>query len=305
MKHPTSQLAGYVDDSLEPSERKRVEAHLRSCRACSDEVAVATAGFEALRSLEQEEVPVGVISPVIQEATTVAIGPDGPTRVPSSASPLRSRYVGIYKVMAAAAAIAIVGALATSLFRSDTAQMSSGSAEQAPTDFMKVQDADPGRFDRDGNYTAAELTAYAERAASAFGPTREAATAPSVGQSTAAEVPAGEGLEGAPDIRQEQVVGSIPPGTQPIGDKKAFKECLDTIGAYDHSGELISSFEGQYLDTPAYFATLAEGPNANSPHDRLVVWVLGKNCWVLAFTQQRFPTANPSPLPTDYMHPVP
>jgi len=302
MKHPTSQLAGYVDDSLEPSERKRVEAHLGSCRTCAHEVEVAVAGREALRSLVLEDVPVGVTSPVIQAAATHAAGSDAPAAIRSSASPLRSRYVGIYKVMAAAAAIAIVGALATSLFRNDTSQMSTGAAEQAPTDFMKVQDADPGRFDRDGNYTAAELTAYAERAASTFGPPTEAAAGPSSDQTQVAEAPTSVGLEGAPESRQQK---ATPPGTQPIGDGKAFKECLDTIGAYDHGGKLISSFEGLYLDEPAYFATLTEGPDANEPHDRLVVWVLGKNCWVLAFTQQRFPTANPSPLPTDYMHPVP
>ena len=75
MKHPTSQLAGYVDDSLEPSERKRVEAHLSSCRACADEVELAVAGREALRSLVQLDVPVGVTSPVIQEATARAAAP--------------------------------------------------------------------------------------------------------------------------------------------------------------------------------------------------------------------------------------
>ena len=302
MKHPTSQLAGYVDDSLEPSERKRVEAHLGSCRACADEVEVAATGREALRSLVQEDVPVGVTSPVIQEAASRGAEPDGPAAARSSASPLRSRYAGIYKVTAAAAAIAIVGALATSLFRSDTAQMSAGGSEQAPTDFMKVQDADPGRFDRDGNYTAAELTAYAERAAGAFGPAPEALAGSSSDETQVAEAPASERLGGAPELGQQN---SLPPGTQPIGDEKAFKGCLDTIGAYDHGGRLISSFEGLYLDKPAYFATLTEGPDANEPQDRLVVWVLGKNCWVLAFTQQRFPTANPSPLPTDYMHPVP
>lgn len=301
MKHPTSLLAGYVDDSLEPSEHKRVEAHLRSCQSCTDEVATAVAGRDALRSLGQEDVPIGVTAPVIQEAAARAADPDRPAAPRGQVSPLRSRYAGMYKVMAAAAAILIVGALATSLFRSDPTQMSAGSAESAPTDFMDLQDADPGRYDLDGNYTAAELTAYAQREVQAFG---------DAAPKELAEAPSAVAAPGAPDQVDSSLPasgasrgGSIPAQTQPISSQAKFGKCLDTIGAFDHGGELISSFEGRYLDTPAYFATLTEGPDAGQPHDRLVVWVLGKNCWVLAFTQQRFPSATPSPLPTDYMHP--
>ena len=186
---------------------------------------------------------------------------------------------------------------------------------------MKAQDADPGRFDRDGNYTAGELTAYAEREVRSYAPNDTPAEAPAEavdGQEAAetAPVPSVTASPQAPSVGYPGGAATsngdasraslVPSGAQPISNSGRYRQCLEVIGAYDHGGRLVASFEGRYLDVPAYFATLTEGPEAGQPHDRLVVWALRRNdCWVLAFTQQRFPPATPSPLPTDYMHPVP
>lgn len=320
MNHPTSLLAEYVDDALAPSERKRVEAHLRTCNQCSSQVTAATTGRDALRNLAIEEVPFGLTSAVIAQAAS-----EGQPSTAASAASVhlrpsaeRDRYAGLYKVVAAAAVIAVIGFFAASLFREGGEDVVASQAS-APEDFMKVQDADPGKFDRDGNYTAGELTAYAEREVRAYAPSEtpaEAAVEQDTGEATyaaspspAAQVPsngASRDVTTAAGDGDASKAASVPSGARPISNSGRYRECLDAIGAYDHGGRLVASFEGRYLDVPAYFASLTEGPVAGLPHDRLVVWVLRRDdCWVLAFTQQRFPLATPSPLPTDYMHPIP
>jgi hypothetical protein len=319
MNHPTSLFAEYVDDALAPSERQRVEAHLRSCQMCAAEVEAAVAARDALRTLPSEPVPLGVTSPVIARARGGSEQPASAAAVHLHPKAQRNRYAGLYRVVAAAAVIAVVGVFAASLFNRTGEDAATSGAGPTPEDFMKVQDADPGRFDRDGNYTAGELTAYAEREVRAYayappgdqtdmaGTGDSEAMAPAASASPAEEVPALSvgTTESAPDSGNKEV-RSVPPGVEPISNSSRYRKCLNTIGAYDHGGTLVSSFEGRYLDVPAYFATLTEGPAADAPHDRLVVWALRKeDCWVLAFTQQRFPSATPSPLPTDYMHPLP
>lgn len=57
MEHPEELLAGYVDDSASPEERRAVEAHLADCSQCRDEVALATSARAALMRLPELEAP--------------------------------------------------------------------------------------------------------------------------------------------------------------------------------------------------------------------------------------------------------
>jgi len=74
--------------------------------------------------------------------------------------------------------------------------------------------------------------------------------------------------------------------------------CLKNGGAFGNGGQLISVFEAKYQGKPAVFGVLLEGPEAGAAHDRAVVWVVSRSdCEVIAFAQQKFPGAKPSPSP--------
>jgi len=57
MEHPDELLAGYVDGSASPEERRTVEKHLAGCSQCQNDLALATAARTALASLPQLEAP--------------------------------------------------------------------------------------------------------------------------------------------------------------------------------------------------------------------------------------------------------
>lgn len=56
-QHPEELLAEYVDGTLADEDRARVEAHLATCEACREEVALAGRARAALRALPAEEPP--------------------------------------------------------------------------------------------------------------------------------------------------------------------------------------------------------------------------------------------------------
>jgi anti-sigma factor RsiW len=55
--HPEALLAGFVDGSAGPDEAATVEAHLATCPSCADEVRLARAAREALRTLPEAPSP--------------------------------------------------------------------------------------------------------------------------------------------------------------------------------------------------------------------------------------------------------
>ncbi|HYT78522.1 MAG TPA: zf-HC2 domain-containing protein [Actinomycetota bacterium] len=57
MEHPDELLAGYVEGSASPGERRTVEKHLAGCSQCRKDLALATAARTALASLPQLEAP--------------------------------------------------------------------------------------------------------------------------------------------------------------------------------------------------------------------------------------------------------
>ena len=67
-QHPEELLAEYVDGTLGPEDRARVESHLTACHSCREEVALATPAREALAGLPELDVPSGTTWPVVQRA---------------------------------------------------------------------------------------------------------------------------------------------------------------------------------------------------------------------------------------------
>jgi anti-sigma factor RsiW len=97
MNHPHDQLADLVDGTLEADRRAGVEAHLDTCEDCRADLAAATTGRDAARSLDPVPAPAD-----LHERVMVAGGGGG-------ARPRWYRWAG------AAAAAAVVAAIALAL----------------------------------------------------------------------------------------------------------------------------------------------------------------------------------------------
>jgi hypothetical protein len=61
-EHPDELLAGYVDGSASPEERRAVDAHLAGCSRCREELGLARTARAALVSLPELEAP-GLVPP--------------------------------------------------------------------------------------------------------------------------------------------------------------------------------------------------------------------------------------------------
>jgi anti-sigma factor RsiW len=57
MNHPYEQLTDLVDGTLDEGDLAGVQAHLDTCASCREDVAHATAGREAARSLPPATAP--------------------------------------------------------------------------------------------------------------------------------------------------------------------------------------------------------------------------------------------------------
>ena len=96
MNHPYEQLADLVDGTLDEENLAGVQAHLDTCASCREDVAHATAGREAARSLPQAAAPADLHRRVI-----VAAGGRG------HGAPTWYRWAGVAAAAAMVVAIAI------------------------------------------------------------------------------------------------------------------------------------------------------------------------------------------------------
>jgi Putative zinc-finger len=69
MRHPEEQLASYVGGTLDERERAEVDAHLRECESCRQEVELAGRARTALATLPELDVPPGTVRPGIERAS--------------------------------------------------------------------------------------------------------------------------------------------------------------------------------------------------------------------------------------------
>ena len=103
MNHPYELLADLVDGTLDEGDLAGVQAHLDSCPECREDVAHASAGRDAARSLPQVAAPPGLHERVVVAAGGRGQGAAG-QRVPAW-----------YRWAGAAAAAAVVVAIAIAL----------------------------------------------------------------------------------------------------------------------------------------------------------------------------------------------
>lgn len=156
MNHPYDLLADFVDGTLDEGDRAGVQAHLDACPECRDDVAHASAGRTAARSLPQVAAPPGLHERVIVAAGSRGHGAAG--RV----APGWYRWAGV--ATAAAAVVAIVIALPN--------VGDGGAGRNTPEDSQETMaagaeatDAASGEVEvQDKNYDAEELEQLARAA---------------------------------------------------------------------------------------------------------------------------------------------
>ena len=87
MNHPYEQLADLVDGTLDEETLAGVQAHLRTCASCREDLANATAGRAAARSLPQEPAPADLHERVGRRPAAAAVA----RRPPGTGGPARPR----------------------------------------------------------------------------------------------------------------------------------------------------------------------------------------------------------------------
>jgi hypothetical protein len=102
MNHPYELLADLVDGTLDEGDLAGVQAHLDTCASCREDVAHATAGHEAARSLPQVTAPTHLHDRIVAAAGGRGHG------TPGQGVPAWYRWAGV----AAAAAVAVAVAIA-------------------------------------------------------------------------------------------------------------------------------------------------------------------------------------------------
>jgi hypothetical protein len=164
MNHPYELLADLLDGTLDEGDLAGVQAHLEACASCRQDVADATVGERAARSLPVEDPPADLYRRVVRAGG----GGDTPRRgTPGRGSPGWYRWAGV--AAAAAAAIAIGIALPNvgggpGESEAGLAGDRAGSAESAPRPDEVVVSQE------DLNYDAAGLEALARSARDTPGP---------------------------------------------------------------------------------------------------------------------------------------
>ena len=252
MTHPEEHLAGYVDASLSPHERRAVDAHLADCARCRREVALAAGARVALGSLAEVPAPPGVAASALREAG--AAKQSRPTHGPPA----------WYRIAGVAAAVA-AGLLVVSLVlpkvggsSNDAGAQREVGAEAAGGDAGTALAGSTSLEIQDVNYDDASLSAFAASFKAAEGG----------GAVATAEAPT-ESLFATPQQTQKAL------------------RCI-TRSAPDETGQLTRLIKARFQGTPAYLAVFLEGPGADQPPDAVSVWVFATDgCAILSSSYAR------------------
>jgi Putative zinc-finger len=238
-------LADAVDGRLSPADRHDVEAHLRTCSRCRDDVAAAGRARDALGSLPDELVP-----PVDVAAAVAAAG---------AAAGAPQRWYRAAALVAAAAAIALAVLVIPGLTRDggspettaavgaapQEAGMSAADRSASPVPFAGVPSLEVVGIDFDH----ASLAALARQTGGVAAPTS--------GEATPQPTVAGPSGEAALACVRAGAAGAIPP------DARVERLLAATFGG-----------------TPAYISIVARAP-ADDPAGIVVVAVATDGCRLL------------------------
>lgn len=255
-EHPDHLLADYVDDALGPEDRTRVEAHVRDCPTCREEVELAAAARDALRGLPEADAPPGLTFEVRRRAR-------------------RDRGGRIWKVATGAAAAAVLaagivvavgppggpepggdaatggGAEAEAPAADDVVPEAAGPQDDARTSALNRAAVEPRYRETDRDYDATSILAFGRRL-----PGQIRASLRAGFREPATEFYRSFELDVFPDRARRAV------------------ECLLREAPPD---ELVvpylveaASFQGD----PAFIGAFLQGPAQEEPYDRILLWVV-------------------------------
>ena len=270
-EHPEDLLAEYVDGTLAPEDRARVDAHVTSCDRCREEIALAGEARATLRSAEQLPAPVG-IGLAVQRLI----------RRPSRATR--------WGAAVAAAVLFIAGGTAVVLsLRGDSAGDVGGgearvSGPTGQTDQVEEGAEDeqqngppeapeslgggrilPTYSETDRDYDFSSLGSLGRRLADRA----RSQALPAEARTTADYFRGFEPASFPPRVREAIlcVLRDVPP------EEPAVPFTIE-----------LARFDG----IPAYVATVLQGPAPDLPHDRLLIWAVDREtCALLSFARQK------------------
>ena len=251
MNHPYELLADLVDGTLDEGDLAGVQAHLDACPECRDDVAHASAGREAARSLPQVAAPPG-----LHERVVVAAGGRGQGAAGQGAS--AQGIPGWYRWAGVAAAAAVVVAIAIALPNVGGGESGLNSPEDSQGTLAAGEQAEDavsgGQVElRDENYDATELEQLARAA----------------GAGQAAQL----------------AEADAPPATR---SDPAAARCIRRAFEQQPAGTLTRLILAKFEGRDAYIAVYLEGPGANEPPDTAAVWAAAKDdCSILSFASAR------------------
>jgi Putative zinc-finger len=247
MTHPEELLAGYVDDSLTPSERVEIDAHLATCATCREEIALATRSVTLLADLPEESVPVGVMNPVMTQ-----IGRQRAGRTRRRWAPRMQWVAG---VAAAAAVIALAAVVLPQLGRqAGMTAAPNASPNTAAEGAQPSPAAVPLEVQKSTDYTAARLETLTRN--------------PSKRTTNATD-------EGGPSPQMVAVLSA---------QAQTAEACLRRPGGITVSDHLVRLIQAKFQGTPAYIGMYKEG---NPPARIVIWVVSKPDCRILSFFSKR------------------
>jgi anti-sigma factor RsiW len=260
MTHPDDLLADYVDGTLDERRRADVDAHMRGCARCRDEVRLAVGAKASLAELQDVPVPFGVTGPVVVEA--------GKRFEQHGKARDRFRWAA---GLAAAAALVLVFPLNPG--RGDeqnAAQPAAGGATGAAS-------------------SAAQAGGAADKAVPFRGVERQPNVSYDEEGIRAVAIDARDALSAA-ETSEPQAALAAPSASARFEAAIGAKRCVQQSGLPTDSPRdvLIRMIQAKFEGTPAYIAVFAESPGAGQPPDHVVVWVVSSSdCRILSTASQR------------------
>jgi hypothetical protein len=254
-RHPEELLASYAEDTLPDGERATVETHLSTCARCREETSLALRAIEAVRTLPDEPVPLGVTRPVLEEVRVRAAR--------TKPRPLSQRVLWAAGGAVAAAFIGLVAIWVLPGVGSSANDSAGGTAEvaQAPTvgggagNASGPQAARVTLEHRSTDYDDAALRRLAESTAVAA---------------------------------RGRVLGAPADEASTAGETRTAAACLDKGAGTEPRDVLVRLISATYSGEPALIGVYLTGASAEQPAKSVLIWVVRPNtCEFASITQDR------------------
>lgn len=249
MTHPFEQLAEAVDGTLAPAERALLVEHLRSCASCRDDVRVAAAARDALRTMPMPDAP----------DLAARFAPDRLAGLAIATSTRRSSWSRVVPALAAAAIVGVVALIVPRLGApSNDADMAAAPAT------IEIATGGPVRLEvEDTDYDDVTLGEVATGVTAALSANSTAATEVGAEGTTASE---------------QRFVGSA--------TRKAVA-CLNK--AFPRfPGKIVQVRQATFEGVPAYLAIVLETVQNGAPADAVSIWVAAiEDCSILTIASDR------------------